>query len=68
MPERLQRGDREFLPSANQALADLEESTGKPVLIQEDQDLKVLATIHRADTEESCHVLRIKGSSDHVGD
>ena len=68
MPERPQRGDREFLPSANQALADLEESTGKPVLIQEDQDLKVLATIHRADAEESCHVLRIKGSGDHVAD
>lgn len=68
MPERPQRGDREFLPSANQALADLEESTGKPVLIQEDQELKVLATIHRADAEESCHVLRVKGSSDHVSD
>ena len=68
MPELFNRSDREFLPSANQALADLEESTGKPVLIQEDQDLKVLATIHRAEAEESCHVLRVKGSRDHVSD
>ena len=68
MPELSNRSDREFLPSANQALADLEESTGKPVLIQEDQDLKVLATIHRAEAEESCHVLRVKGSCDHVSD
>jgi hypothetical protein len=68
MPELSNRSDREFLPSANQALADLEESTGKPVLIQEDQDLKVLATIHRAEAEESCHVLRVKGSRDHVSD
>lgn len=68
MPEPAQRSDREFLPSANQALANLEQATGKPVLIQEDQDLKVLATIHRAGAEESCHVLRIKGSSDHISD
>lgn len=68
MQERPHRSDREFLPSTNQALADLEESTGKPVLIQEDQDLNVLATIHRADAEDSCHVLRVKGSSDHVSD
>ena len=68
MPDRAQRTDRVFLPSANQALADLEESTGKPVLIQEDQDLKVLATIHRAEAGESCHLLRIKGSNDHVSD
>lgn len=68
MPDPAQRSDREFLPSANQALAELEQATGKPVLIQEDQHLKVLATIHRAGAEESCHVLRVKGSSDHISD
>jgi hypothetical protein len=31
MPESTQPGFREFLASANQALADLEEATGKPV-------------------------------------
>jgi hypothetical protein len=68
MPVPAQRSDREFLPSTNQALADLEESTGKPVLIQEDEDLKVLATIHRAESGESCHVLRVKDSREHVSD
>jgi len=33
MPEPSGRGSREFLPSANQALADREEATGKPVMV-----------------------------------
>lgn len=68
MPEPTGRGSREFLPSANQALSELEEGTGKPVLIMEVPELKVLATIRRAGPEESSHVLRIKGGSNRVAD
>ena len=36
MPEPTGRGSREFLRSANQALAALEQATGKPVLTTPD--------------------------------
>ena len=68
MPDFAHRNDREFLPSANQALGDLEETTGKPVLIQEDPELQVLATISRAGPEQSSHILRIKAGSNQVSD
>jgi hypothetical protein len=68
MPEPTGRGSREFLPSANQALAELEEATGKPVLIVEAPELKVLATIRRAGPEDSSHVLRIKGGENRAAD
>ena len=68
MPEPTGRGNREFLPSANQALAELEEATGKPVLIVEAPELKVLATIRRAGPEDSSHVLRIKGGENRAAD
>ena len=32
MPEPTGRGSREFFPSVNQALSELEEATGKPVM------------------------------------
>lgn len=48
MPEPSPLCEREFLPSANQALADLEEATGKPVMVMEAPELGVLATIRRA--------------------
>lgn len=47
MPEITRPGFREFLPSANQALAELEEATGKPVQIVEDPQLNVLAMVCR---------------------
>ena len=62
MPETAGRGSREFLPSANQALSELEEATGKPVLIVEVPELKVLTTIPRTGPEDSSHVLRIRGA------
>ena len=68
MPEPTGRGSREFLPSANQALAELEEATGKPVLIVAAPELKVLATIRRAGPEDSSHVLRIKGGENRAAD
>lgn len=68
MPENSRPGFREFLPSANQALAELEEATGKPVQIQEDPALNVLATIHRAGAGEASHVLRIKGGEQQAAD
>ena len=68
MPEPTGRGSREFLPSANQALAALEEATGKTVLIVDAPELGVLATIRRAGPEDSSHVLRIKGGSNRVAD
>ena len=61
MPEPTGGGSREFFPSANRALAELEEATGKPVQIVEDPELNVLATIRCAGPGESSHVLRIKG-------
>ena len=68
MPEPTGRGSREFLPSANQALAELEETTGKPVMIVDAPELNVLATIRRAGPQDSSHVLRIKGGSNRVAD
>jgi hypothetical protein len=47
MPES-SRTHREFLPSAQQAIAELEEATGKPVLIVEEPELNVSATVRRA--------------------
>jgi hypothetical protein len=61
MPEPTGGGSREFLAYANQALAELEEATGKPVQIVEDPELNVLATIRRAGPGEASYVLRIKG-------
>ena len=68
MPENARAGFREFLPSANQALAELEEVTGKPVLVVEAPELKVLATIRRAGPQDASHLLRIQGSSNRVAD
>ena len=68
MPEPTGRGRREFLDSANQALSELEEATGKPVLIVEAPELKVLATIRRAGPEDSSHVLRIQGGENRAAD
>jgi hypothetical protein len=68
MPEPTGRGSREFLPSANQALSELEEATGKPILIVDAPELNVLATIRRAGPQDSSHVLRIKGGSNRVAD
>ena len=68
MPEISRPGFREFLPSANQALAELEEATGKPVQIVEDSQLNVLATIRRAGAGEASHVLRIKGGENQAAD
>jgi hypothetical protein len=68
MPEISRPGFREFLPSANQALAELEEATGKPVQIVEDPELNVLATIRRAGPGEASHVLRIKGGENRAAD
>jgi hypothetical protein len=45
MPESSSRTHREFLPSAQLAIAEMEEATGKPVLIVEEPDLNVAATI-----------------------
>jgi hypothetical protein len=56
------------LDSANQALSELEEATGKPVLIVEAPELKVLATIRRAGPEYSSHVLRIMGGENRAAD
>lgn len=66
MPELTGRGSREFLPSANQALSELEETTGKPVMIVDAPELNVLATIRRAGPQDSSHLLRIKGGSNRV--
>lgn len=68
MPEPSPRSQREFLPSANQALADLEQATGKPVLVMETPELRVLATIRRAGPAEASHLLRIKGGDSAVAD
>jgi hypothetical protein len=68
MPEISRPGFREFLPSANQALAELEKATGKPVQIVEDPELNVLATIRRAGPGEASHVLRIKGGENQAAD
>jgi len=68
MPEISRPGFREFLPSANQALSELEEATGKPVQIVEDPQLNVLATIRRAGPDAASHVLRIKGGENQAAD
>lgn len=68
MPEISRPGFREFLPSANQALAELEEASGKPVQIVEDPELKVLATIRRAGPGQGSHVLRIKEGENQAAD
>jgi hypothetical protein len=44
MPEPSHRKEREFLPSANQALAELEAATGKPVLVMEEPELSAMET------------------------
>jgi hypothetical protein len=68
MPEIDRPGFREFLPSANQALADLEQATGKPVMVVEAPELTVLATIRKAAPEDASHLLRIQGSRDRQAD
>ena len=68
MPEPTGRGSREFLPSANQALTELEETTGKPVLIVDAPELNVLATIRQAGPQDSSHVLRIKSGENRAAD
>jgi hypothetical protein len=61
MPEPSRQREREFLPSANQALAELEAATGKPVLVVEAPELGVLATIRRAGPDDAGHLLRTLG-------
>jgi hypothetical protein len=61
MPEIPRASFCEFLPSTNQSLADLEEATGKPVMVMEAPDLDELATIRRAGPEDGSHLLRIQG-------
>jgi len=68
MPEINRPGFREFLPSTNLGLAELERSTGKPVQLVEDPQLKVLATIRRAGAGQACHVLRIKEGETQTAD
>jgi hypothetical protein len=68
MPEPIGRASREFLSSANEALAELEEATGKPVLIVEVPDLSVLATIRQAGPEDASHLLRIRGGENQLAD
>lgn len=68
MPEPSHRKEREFLPSANQALAELEAATGKPVLVIEEPELNVLATIRRAGPREASHLLRLKGGENRTAD
>jgi hypothetical protein len=68
MPEPSPRGHSNFLPSANQALTDLEQATDKPVQILEDPQMGVLATIHCAGPGEASHVLRIKGGENRAAD
>jgi hypothetical protein len=68
MPELSHPGFREFLPSADQALAELEKATGKPGQIVEDPELNVLATIHCAGHGEASHVLRIKSGENRTAD
>jgi hypothetical protein len=68
MPEPSRHREREFLPSANQALAELEEATGKPVLVLEAPELGVLATIRRAGPQDASHLLRIKGGESRLVD
>lgn len=59
---------REIQLSTNQALAELEERTGKPVLILEDPELNVAATFRRARAGQASHVLRCKSGSDPIAD
>jgi hypothetical protein len=68
MPEIARPGYREFLPSANKALEDLEQATGKPVMVVEAPELNVLATIRKAGPEDASHLLRIQGSRDRQAD
>ncbi|MFN9635787.1 MAG: hypothetical protein ACK55D_03630 [Synechococcaceae cyanobacterium] len=68
MPETARDRFREFLPSANQALVELEEATGKPVLVVEAPELNVLATIRRAGPADASHLLRIQGGSNRTAD
>ena len=62
------RTHREFQPSTNQALAELEEATGKPVLILEEHALNVAATFRRARAGQASHELRCKSGSDPIAD
>ena len=68
MPEPSRHREREFLPSANQALAELEAATGKPVLVLEAPELGVLATIRRAGPKDAGHLLRIRGDESRLVD
>ena len=68
MPEPSRQREREFLPSANQALAELEAATGKPVVVMEAPELGVLATIRRAGPQDAGHLLRIKGGESRLVD
>jgi hypothetical protein len=68
MPEPSSLREREFLPSANQALAELEAATGKPVVVLEAPELSVLATIRRAGPQDASHLLRIKGGKSRTVD
>jgi hypothetical protein len=68
MPEPSRLREREFLPPANQALAELEAATGKPVVVLEAPELGVLATIRRAGAQDASHLLRIKGGESRLVD
>jgi hypothetical protein len=68
MPESSSRTHREFLSSAQLAIAELEEATGKPVLIVEEPELNVAATIRRARAGQTSHILRWKSGSEPLAD
>jgi hypothetical protein len=68
MPEIAQTGHREFLPSAIQAVAELEEATGKPVLSLDEPEMNVAATFRRARAGQASHLLRRKSGSDPIAD
>jgi hypothetical protein len=68
MPPSYSQGHHSFLPSSTAALEELEECTGRPVMIVEDPSLNVLATISRAGPGQGSHILRIKEGSGAIPD
>ena len=59
---------REFQHSTIQPLAEMEAATGKPVLILEEPELNVAATIRRARAGQASHVLRSRSGGDPILD
>lgn len=62
------RSHRNLLLSTNAALEPLKAATGKPVLILEEPELNVAATIRRARAGQATHVLRSRSSGDPILD